>query len=72
MTQREAERISASRFIASTTSAEKQALHDALQIGYESANAGLKNISYHFAESVLTEMAHRGALGEILDRNIKR
>lgn len=42
--------------------AAEEALSDASQIGFESANAGLESISYRFVEGLLTEMAYKDAL----------
>lgn len=50
----------------------EQALSNAFYIDYKFTNARLKNTSYHFVKTVLTEMAHRRAQDEVFDRNIER
>lgn len=65
--QKEAERNYASRANTTRTRAAMHALSDAFQIGYESANAGLKNNLFHLIESVLTIMAYEGALDRVFD-----
>lgn len=50
----------------------EQALSDALQISYKSANARLANTLYQFVESVLTQMTHKGAKDELFDICIER
>lgn len=72
MAQDEAKRLYASVVSATMTRAAEQALFDAFRIGYKSANAELKNTSYHSVKSVLTEMAHKGTLDEVFVRNIER
>lgn len=72
MAQEEVERTYESRVSVFITRAAEEALFNALKIGYKSENAGLKNTSYHLVKSVLTEMAHKRALDEVVNRNIKR
>lgn len=54
------------------TKTAEDALSNAFQAGYESANEGSKNVSWHFIESVLTEMAHDGSSGDSFERSIER
>lgn len=72
MAQEEAEHTYASRVNAPMTKADEEALFDAFQIGNKYANAGLKNTSYQSVESILTEMAYKGALNEVFDKKIGR
>lgn len=72
MAQEEAECIYASRVNPSMTRAAEGALSDVFQVGFDSANAGLKISSHHLVESVLTEMAQKDALDEVFDRSIDR
>lgn len=72
MAQEEAERIYTSRVQGPMTKAAEKALSDAFQVVFESAKNGLKNASYHFLKSILTEMAQNGGLDDVFDRNIER
>lgn len=69
--QEETKRIYASRVNESVAKASEEALSQAFQISYESANVELENTSYHFVKSVLTEMAHKGALDEVFDQYLE-
>lgn len=64
MTQDEAERVYASRVNVSMTRAAEEALPDPFYICHKPAIAELENTSYHLVGSLLTEMAHDGALGK--------
>lgn len=72
MSKEEAENTYASRVNASMTRAAEETLSDTFQISYNSANAVLKNVSYHFAENVLIKLAHEVALDGMLVKNIER
>lgn len=53
------------------TRATEEVCSDAFLVRFDSANDGLKNSLYHFVESILTEMAQKGALDEVFDRSIE-
>lgn len=44
----------------------------AFKIGYNNANDELKNASFYFFETFLTEMAHRGTFEEMSERGVEK
>lgn len=52
--------------------AAEDALLDVFRIGLESTNNGLRNASFHFVDSVLTDLGLKTALDDKLDRNIEK
>lgn len=65
MAQEKAKRTYASRANACMIRAAEEALSEGFHIGFESANACLKNNSFYFVESVMTKTAHNGALDKV-------
>lgn len=50
----------------------EEVLLDPFQMGFESTNEGLKNICIFFVESVLTDLALKRELEDLLNNNIKK
>lgn len=72
LTQEEATGVYALEVDKSLLKAAKAALSNAFRIDFESTNDGLKNTPFRFVECVLANIALKGTLDDILDRNIEK
>lgn len=70
--QREAWRVCALEMDTFFMKDAKGALLDAFQVGFESSEERLKNVSLKIVERALTDLALKGALDDILDCNIEK
>lgn len=68
----EVRRIHVFKMNKSFIEAEEDAFSSVFQIGYSEANDGFKNALLYFVEMILTKIAKRGALDDLLERNLEK